>query len=65
MFDFFDAGIMEGLQHRLIYTEEKRTGGDILSSAGHTISLTSRILAKRVEPNGDTKILLRWHPPNV
>lgn len=66
MFDFFDAGIMEGLQHQLISMTEKRTAGDVCNkSPGDSITLHSRVLARRTEPNGARKVLLKWHPPDV
>lgn len=65
MFDFFDAGIMEGLQHRLVCTEETRTAGDLQSTTGCSVTLTNRVLARRIEPNGQAKLLLHWYPTNV
>lgn len=65
MFDFFDAGIMEGLQHRLVTMTEKRTLGEVSKSPGDTVTLQSRVLARRVEADGSRKVLLRWYPPDV
>ncbi|GLV37106.1 jing [Carabus blaptoides fortunei] len=65
MFDFFDAGIMEGLQHRLVTMTEKRTLGEVSKSPGDIVTLQSTVLARRVEADGSRKVLLRWHPPNV
>ncbi|GLH00272.1 Zinc finger protein jing homolog [Gryllus bimaculatus] len=65
MFDYFDSGIMEGLQHRLMNMTEKRTLGDVASAPGNTISLHSKVMARRVEPSGKTKVLLRWYPEDI
>jgi hypothetical protein len=43
MFDYFDAGIMEGLQHRLVNMTEVRTQGNVTTAAGNTISLHSKV----------------------
>nr|XP_023013608.1 zinc finger protein jing homolog isoform X2 [Leptinotarsa decemlineata]XP_023013609.1 zinc finger protein jing homolog isoform X2 [Leptinotarsa decemlineata] len=64
MFDFIDAGVMEGLQHKLLILTQKRTLGKA-SDAGNTVHLKSQILARRVENDGSTKLLLRWHPTDV
>ncbi|KAJ9601179.1 hypothetical protein L9F63_000647 [Diploptera punctata] len=65
MFDYFDAGIMEGLQHRLISMSEMRTQGNIATAAGNTVSLHSKVLARRVEPDGRMRILVRWYPEDI
>lgn len=65
MFDFFDAGIMEGLQHRLVRLSEKRTLGDISKTPGDTVTVRSTVAARRVEPDGTKKYLVRWQPPNM
>lgn len=43
MFDYFDAGIMEGLQHRLVNMTEVQTQGNVGSAAGNTVSLHSKV----------------------
>ncbi|KAK5643237.1 hypothetical protein RI129_007082 [Pyrocoelia pectoralis] len=63
MFDFFDNGIMEGLQHQLLTMTE--TLGHEDSVPGDTIRLYSEVLARRIESDGNRKILLRWRPPNI
>lgn len=65
MFDFIDPGIMEGLQHQLLTMTEKRTQGQFNRAPGDTVSLQSQILARRTEPDGKTKVLVRWHPQDV
>ncbi|CAG9820123.1 unnamed protein product, partial [Phaedon cochleariae] len=64
MFDFIDPGIMEGLQHNLLMSTQKRTLGKI-SDTGDTVHLRSEVLARRVENDGSIKYLLRWHPADV
>jgi zinc finger protein AEBP2 len=43
MFDYFDAGIMEGLQHRLVNMTEVQTLGNVAVAAGNTVSLHSKV----------------------
>lgn len=43
MFDFFDSGIMEGLEHRLVKLTRARTGGDITEIPGKSLALTSQV----------------------
>ncbi|XP_068085999.1 uncharacterized protein jing isoform X2 [Anabrus simplex] len=65
MFDYFDSGIMEGLQHRLINMTAKRTHGDIASAPGNTVTVYSKVMARRVETDGKTSVLLRWFPEDI
>ncbi|XP_031338197.1 uncharacterized protein LOC116167097 [Photinus pyralis] len=65
MFDFFDNGIMEGLQHQLLTMTETRTLGHNDSVPGDNIRLHSEILARRIEIDGKRKILIRWRPSNI
>ncbi|KAL3266691.1 hypothetical protein HHI36_010853 [Cryptolaemus montrouzieri] len=64
MFDFIDSGIMEGLQHKLMDVTQKRTLGN-MSASGDEISLQSQVLARRIESDGVTRILIRWHPQDI
>ncbi|KAL1122556.1 hypothetical protein AAG570_002886 [Ranatra chinensis] len=43
VYDYFDAGIMEGLQHNLIELTERRTLGRLDASPGHTVTLHSKV----------------------
>jgi zinc finger protein AEBP2 len=43
MFDYFDAGIMEGLQHRLVNMTEVQTQSNVATAAGNTVSLHSKV----------------------
>ncbi|KAK4886880.1 hypothetical protein RN001_003151 [Aquatica leii] len=65
MFDFFDNGIMEGLQHQLLTMTDIRTLGQRESIPGDTMLLQSEVLARRIEHDGNRKVLLRWHPSNI
>lgn len=65
MFDFFDNGIMEGLQYRLLTMTESRTSSQRDVVPGDTVLLHSQLLASRVESDGKKKVLLRWHPPDM
>lgn len=65
MFDYFDAGIMEGLQHRLVNVTDVRTNGQIANTPGNMVALRSKVIARRTESNGTKSVLLRWHPKNM
>ncbi|XP_011700624.1 PREDICTED: uncharacterized protein LOC105457579 [Wasmannia auropunctata] len=65
LFDYFDSGVMEGLQHRLLDLATSRTQGRLAETPGNSMTLTSQILARRVETDGKTKVLLRWYPQDI
>lgn len=65
MFDYFDSGIMEGLQHRLLDVTEKITRGNVETAPANAVLLQSKVLARRVELDGKTKVLLRWFPEHI
>nr|XP_033187695.1 uncharacterized protein LOC117155622 [Bombus vancouverensis nearcticus] len=65
LFDYFDSGVMEGLQHRLLQLAKSRTQGRLAETPGNSMALTSQILARRVEMDGKTRVLLRWYPPDI
>lgn len=56
MFDFFDAGIMEGLQHRLGASSQVATEG--------MLQLRGRVLARRTH-KGNTEVYAEWTPANM
>uniref|UniRef100_A0A182JG87 Uncharacterized protein n=1 Tax=Anopheles atroparvus TaxID=41427 RepID=A0A182JG87_ANOAO len=58
-FDFFDAGIMEGLQHRLIRI------GAIASGTRGTINFRGKLIARRQVPGSEPEMLVRWWPTDV
>ncbi|XP_070149832.1 AF4/FMR2 family member lilli [Polyergus mexicanus] len=65
LFDYFDSGVMEGLQHRLQELAASRTQGRLAETPGNSMALTSQVLARRVESDGKTKVLLRWYPQDI
>lgn len=65
LFDYFDSGVMEGLQHRLLQLAKSRTQGRLAETPGNSMALTSQVLARRVEMDGKTKVLLRWYPQDI
>ncbi|XP_015593348.1 zinc finger protein jing homolog [Cephus cinctus] len=65
LFDYFDTGVMEGLQHRLLELAKTRTQGRLAETPGNSMALTSQVLARRVELDGKTKVLLRWYPQDI
>lgn len=106
LFDYFDSGVMEGLQHRLLQLAKSRTQGRLAETPGNSMALTSQVsstkrgknflslrffywgifiriksfpsflplflhllllqvLARRVEMDGKTKVLLRWYPQDM
>ncbi|XP_044254611.1 zinc finger protein jing isoform X2 [Tribolium madens] len=64
MFDFIDGGIMEGLQHKLLTMTQDRTMGQI-HNAGNTVNVLSQVMARRVEPDGKVKFLVKWDPVGI
>ncbi|KZC11733.1 Zinc finger protein jing like protein [Dufourea novaeangliae] len=65
LFDYIDSGVMEGLQHRLLELAKSRTQGRLAETPGNSMALTSQVLARRVELDGRTKVLLRWYPADI
>lgn len=59
MFDYFDGGIMEVLQHRLAHT------GAATAGTGRTVTFTGRQVGKRVTPAGIIEHLIRWSPVDM
>ncbi|XP_034246117.1 mucin-5AC [Thrips palmi] len=60
-FDYFDSGIMEGLQYQLVVQAETM---DLDRMPGSNVTLYSKIMAQRVQPDGSLSVLLRWFPRN-
>lgn len=58
-FDFFDSGVMEGLQHRLIRL------ATIASGPGGAITFRGLQLSRRHIPNEGTEVLVRWYPADM
>lgn len=59
MFDFFDNGVMEVLQHRLACTEATACGkrGDVV--------FVGQPIVRRTTATGLIEHLVRWSPPNM
>lgn len=57
MFDFFDSGIMEGLQHRLGVSSRVAVNG--------ALHLRGKQLAKRTNTNGDVEVYTEWSPSDM
>nr|BAW19573.1 AE binding protein 2 [Gnatocerus cornutus] len=64
MFDFMDAGIMEGIQHKLLTMTQDRTLGQI-HDGGSAVNVVSQVIARRVEPDGKVKFLVKWDPVGI
>ena len=43
LFDYFDSGVMEGLQHRLLELATSRTQGRLAETPGNSMALTSQV----------------------
>ncbi|XP_066603700.1 uncharacterized protein jing [Prorops nasuta] len=65
IFDYFDNGVMEGLQHRLLKLEQLRTQGRLADTPGDAMVLTSQVLARRAEIDGKVRVLIRWYPEDI
>lgn len=59
MFDYFDNGVMEELQHRLLHTVTITNG---LSEA---ITFKGRSIGRRVTANGSVELLIKWAPNDM
>lgn len=59
MFDYFDSGIMEILQHRLAHTAAATSG------TGEAMTFTGQQMARRVTSSGIIELLIQWSPANM
>lgn len=59
MFDFFDNGVMEGLQHRLNHT------GLIANGPNGSVNFKGRSVGRRVTTIGNVEILVKWNPSDM
>lgn len=59
MFDYFDGGIMEGLQHRLMITSSIAKGQ---KGAIHFVGCQQ---ARRTTLSGMVEILIKWNPSDM
>lgn len=46
LFDYFDSGVMERLQHRLLELATSRTQGQLAETPGNSMALTSQVSYK-------------------
>lgn len=79
MFDYFDAGIMEGLQYRVVQAAAWRNGGaaglffskdksEIYSQerTPHCMTMAATVIARRFNADfSQPECLVRWTPPNM
>ena len=61
-FDYFDSGIMESLQYQLVL-QAGQMALDRLP--GSNVTLYSKVIAQRVQEDGNLCVLLRWFPRNI
>ncbi|XP_058065777.1 zinc finger protein jing homolog [Anopheles bellator] len=58
-FDFFDSGVMEGLQHRLVRT------GSLASGQHGAIVFRGSQVARRQAKDKAPEVLIRWYPAEI
>ncbi|KAK4012258.1 putative Zinc finger protein AEBP2 [Daphnia magna] len=64
LFDFFDSGVMERLRHQLI--NSRTTHNQIgVSCVTNDLTVHSQVIARRLDANGKSRVLLRWTPQDV
>ena len=63
IFDFFDAGMMAGIKHQVVSMEE--ASSDTFNMKNDRITFESKIISKRTDISGQTKVLVQWSPPNL
>lgn len=56
MFDYFDNGIMEVLQHRLLHTVT------LLNGPNGSVSFKGNTIGRRVTAKGTVEHLVKWNP---
>lgn len=59
MFDYFDNGVMEELQHRLMHTVT------ITNGVSGAITFKGRSVGRRVTANGSVELLVKWTPSDM
>lgn len=59
MFDYFDNGVMEELQHRLLQTVTITNGLD------GTMTFKGRSIGRRVTATGSVELLIKWNPSDM
>lgn len=63
--DFFDAGVMEELRHRLADVSAPQTPTEPHSWNGSTVTFHGTVVARRKENTGKVKVLLHWTPEHI
>lgn len=56
MFDYFDNGVMEELQHRLMHTVS------LINNQNGSITFKGRSIGRRVTAKGTVEHLIKWNP---
>lgn len=59
MFDYFDNGVMEELQHRLLHTVA------ITNGVSEAITFKGRSIGRRVTATGSVELLIKWSPNDM
>lgn len=59
MFDYFDTGVMEELQHRLLHT------ATLINGSNQSISFKGNIIGRRVTAKGTVEHLVKWNPRDM
>lgn len=59
MFDYFDNGVMEELQHRLLHTVT------ITNGVSEAITFKGRSIGRRVTATGSVELLIKWTPNDM
>ncbi|XP_075531985.1 uncharacterized protein LOC142564730 isoform X1 [Dermacentor variabilis] len=63
--DFFDAGVMEELRHRLTEVSAPQSPAEPHSWNGSTVTFHATVMARRKENTGKVKVLLHWVPEHI
>ncbi|KAL1442221.1 hypothetical protein MTO96_007843 [Rhipicephalus appendiculatus] len=63
--DFFDAGVMEELRHRLADVSAPQSPAEPHSWNGSTVTFHGTVVARRKENTGKVKVLLHWVPEHI
>ena len=63
IFDFFDAGQMAGIRHGVAGLQQQ--AARLACSNTETITFSSRVTSRRVDPAGTVNLQIQWSPPNL
>lgn len=56
MFDYFDNGVMEELQHRLMHTVT------LINGPNAAVTFKGHSIGRRVNAKGSVEHLIKWNP---